>query len=318
MRRLFYLIILIFLISCNNRRAVKFAVCTDVHQDLIHDATERIQKFVSAAEKENVDFIIQLGDFCLPFEKNEPFLKIWDSFNGPKYHVFGNHDTDVSPKIVTRQFLGMEKPFYSFDKGAFHFVVLDANFFKSGENYISYSNGNYYNNPDSRAYIPPQQLEWVKKDITATKKWVVVFTHQSLEHWGGVKNREEIYRIFKEANQDKQKVIACFCGHDHLDRYARIEGVHYIGLNSLSYAWVGQKGEFSGRFPKNIEEKYPNLKYTLPYRDAVFAIVRLNARGKIEVEGIQSDFIQPGPKELGLENSDFSAGITNRILEFYK
>jgi 3',5'-cyclic AMP phosphodiesterase CpdA len=316
MKRLYYFFILLFLFSCNDGRTVKFAVCTDVHQDLIYDATERIQKFVSTAEEENADFIIQLGDFCMPFEKNEPFLKIWDSFEGPKYHVLGNHDTDVSPKIVTQQFWGMEKSFYSFDQGNFHFVVLDANFFKSGENYTSYSNGNYYAKPESRAYIPPQQLEWLKKDIAKTGKWVIVFTHQSLEHWGGVKNREEVYRIFREANREKQKVIACFCGHDHLDRYAKIEGVHYIGLNSLSYAWVGKDGEYSGRFLKNIEEKYPNLKYTLPYRDAVFAVVKLNSSGKIEIEGIQSDFIQPGPKELGLENTDFTARITNRILDF--
>ena len=316
MRRLFYLFILLILFSCNNSKTVKFAVCTDVHQDLIHDAPERMQKFVSAAKKENVDFIIQLGDFCMPFEKNEPFLKIWDSFDGPKYHVLGNHDTDVSPKIVTQQFWGMEKPFYSFDKGAFHFVVLDANFFKSEENYISYSNGNYYSNPDTRAYIPPMQLAWLKEDIAATEKRVVVFSHQSLEHWGGIKNREDVYEIFREANREKQKVIACFCGHDHLDRYAKIENIHYIGLNSLSYAWVGKKGEYSGRFPKNVEEKYPNLKYTLPYRDAVFAMVKLKPGGKIEIEGIQSNFISPGPKELGLENTDFSAGITNRIVEF--
>lgn len=227
MRGLFYLFILCFLFSCNGSKTVKFAVCTDVHQDLIYDATDRMQKFVSAAKKENVDFIIQLGDFCMPFEKNEPFLKTWDSFNGPKYHVLGNHDTDVSPKIVTQQFWGMEKPFYSFDKRAFHFVDM---------------------------------------------------------------------------------II--------IDRYARIEGVHYIGLNSLSYAWVGKKGEYTGRFPKNIEEKYPNLKYTLPYRDAVFAMVKIKTGGKIEIEGIRSNFIQPGPKELGLENTDFSADITSRILEF--
>ena len=89
MRRLFYLCILCILFSCNSSKTEKFAVCTDVHQDLIHDAPERIQKFIATAEKENVDFIIQLGDFCMPFEKNEPFLKIWDSFDGPKYHVLG-------------------------------------------------------------------------------------------------------------------------------------------------------------------------------------------------------------------------------------
>ena len=45
-----------------------------------------------------------------------------------------------------------------------------------------------------------------------------------------------------------------------------IDGVHYIGLNSASYAWVGSKMEYSGRFPKSIEEKSksPGEKSKLP------------------------------------------------------
>ena len=181
---------------------------------------------------------------------------------------------------------------------------------------VSYENGNYFAFAESRPHIPDKQLEWLKDDLAQTGKYTIVFSHQSLEHWGGIKNREQVRQIFSDVNKEKKKVIACFCGHDHADRYSQIDGIHYIGVNSMSYAWVGEKLMYSGRFPKNIETKYPNLKYTLPYREAVFAIVKLKASGKIEIEGVQSDFIRPGPKELGLEISDFSAGITNRILEF--
>ena len=31
----------------------------------------------------------------MPFEKNESFLKVWNSFEGLKYHVLGNHDMGV-------------------------------------------------------------------------------------------------------------------------------------------------------------------------------------------------------------------------------
>ena len=233
MKQLIFLFIILLLFSCEKGKTIRFAVCTDVHHDLIYDATNRIEKFIKVAEKEKVDFIIQLGDFCMPLEKNKPFLKVWNSFEGQKYHVLGNHDMDVSPKIVTQDFWGMEKSYYSFERGDFHFIVLDANFFKSGEKYVGYENGNYFANLESRAYIPPQQINWLKKDISQTDKLVVVFSHQSLEHWGGIKNRTEIHRIFKEANQKKKKVVACFCGHDHEDRYAEIDDVHHIGLNSL-------------------------------------------------------------------------------------
>lgn len=316
MKSYFFLILFVILFSCEKEEKIKFAVCTDVHQDLIHDATKRLSVFVQSANEQEAEFIVQLGDFCMPFENNEPFLNVWNSFKGPKYHVLGNHDMDVSPKIVTQDFWGMEKPYYSFDQGSFHFVVLDANFYRDGEKVVSYSNGNYFNHLEGRAYIPKNQLNWLRKDLAETDKQTVVFSHQSLEHWGGVKNREEVREIFAEANKESKKVIACFCGHDHEDRYAKIEGVHYIGLNSTSYAWVGSKMEYSGRFSAETEKKYSNLKYTLPYQESVFAIVEINSEGKIEIHGTVSDFIQPGPRELGSGNESYSAKITSRILEF--
>lgn len=316
MKQLFYLVILILFFSCNKSNTIKFAVCTDLHQDLIHDATNRLTKFIQASENEDVDFIIQLGDFCMPFEKNESSLKVWDSFDGPKYHVLGNHDIDVSPKAFILDFLGMEKSYYSFDVNDFHFMVLDTNFFKEKEKIVSYNSGNYYNQAESRCYIPESQIECLKKDLAQTEKKTIVFSHQSLEHWGGVKNRIEVRTIFTEANLNYKKVIACFCGHDHEDRYAEIEGIHYLGFNSLSYAWVGSKLEYSGRFPISIEEKYTNLKFTLPYRDPVFAMIEINSNGKLEIRGTDSDFIQPGPKELGSDNKSYSAKKSDRILEF--
>ncbi|MFW5755233.1 MAG: metallophosphoesterase family protein [Tangfeifania sp.] len=316
MKKLFFLIFVAAFFSCSNERTVRFAVCTDVHHDLIHDGSDKLSTFIKTAKKEKADFIIQLGDFCMPYEKNGPFLKIWNEFERPRYHVLGNHDMDVSPKIVTQQFLGLEKSYYSFDHGDFHFIVLDANFFKSGDRYFNYQNGNYFNHAETRAQIPPVQLEWLKKDLAETDKYTIVFSHQSLEHWGGIKNRKQVRQIFREANRDKKKVIACFCGHDHSDRYLEIDGIHYIGLNSMSYVWVGKKLEYSGRFPEKIEAKYSNLKYTLPFRNPVFAVVEVNSNGEIKIEGIQSSFIPPDPEELGAKNHNYSAKISNRTLYF--
>jgi len=317
MKQIFYFLIFIILFSCSDAKIVRFAVCTDVHQDLIHDATDRLRDFVEAAEKENADFIIQLGDFCMPFEKNEPFLKVWNSFEGQKYHVLGNHDMDVSPKIVTQDFWGMEKPYYSFDQGNFHFVVLDPNFYKDADQLVPYSNGNYFKHPEGRAFIPVSQLNWLKDDLSKTEKLTVIFSHQSLEHWGGIKNREEVRNIFEEANQNSKKVIACFCGHDHQDSHNKIDGIHYVGLNSISYAWVGNQFEHSGRFPLEVEKRYPNLKYTLPYRESVFAVIEIDSkRGTIKIDGVQGSFIQPGPDELGIKETSYTAKISNRILNF--
>ena len=50
------------------------------------------RKDLSEMKKRKPDFIIQLGDFSLPRKQNQLFIDKWNSFNGPKYHVLGNHD----------------------------------------------------------------------------------------------------------------------------------------------------------------------------------------------------------------------------------
>ena len=84
----------------NSSGNVRFGICTDVHKDIMHDADARLQVFVDRMNQEQVDFILQLGDFCRPYDDNRSFMQVWESFAGQRYHVLGNHDTDgVLPAI---------------------------------------------------------------------------------------------------------------------------------------------------------------------------------------------------------------------------
>ena len=107
---------------------VRFAMVADAHQDIMHDAEERLSQFMEAALAEEMDFHIQLGDFCEPKQKNLSFLQLWKQYKGPKYHVLGNHDMDSATKAVTMEYWEMPDQYYSFDQAGFHFIVLDANF----------------------------------------------------------------------------------------------------------------------------------------------------------------------------------------------
>jgi hypothetical protein len=44
----------------------RFGVISDVHQDIIPDAADRITAFVAAMTKARADFVVELGDFCIP------------------------------------------------------------------------------------------------------------------------------------------------------------------------------------------------------------------------------------------------------------
>ncbi|GGK41880.1 MULTISPECIES: hypothetical protein [Flavobacteriaceae] len=61
-----------------------------MHKELIPGVDERLETFINKANERKVDFIIQLGDFCMAEGKNRAFLNIWKSFEGRKYHVLGN------------------------------------------------------------------------------------------------------------------------------------------------------------------------------------------------------------------------------------
>ena len=107
----------------NNK--VEIGVVADVHQDIIHDGFSRLSFFINAMKKRKPNFIIQLGDFSLPRTQNQPFINQWNLFNGPKYHVLGNHDMrDFGyKKEETMKWWKMDKRYYSFDYNNFHFIV---------------------------------------------------------------------------------------------------------------------------------------------------------------------------------------------------
>ena len=41
------------------------------------------------------------------------------------------------------------------------------------------------------------------------------------------------------------------------------------------------------------------IKYTAPYRDPLYAIVRVEPDGPIHIEGVESQWVGPTPTELG-------------------
>jgi len=310
---------LLCLFSCNgnlarqggehNIRTIRFGLCADVHKDVIHDADIRLKTFIDSMNREKVDFIMQLGDFCRPYDYNQGFLDIWNQFQGPRFHVLGNHDTDGGfTREQTLEFWGTKNKYYSFDMSGYHFVVLDGNDKKKQGAVSGYPR-----------YIGEQQVQWLKNDLLKTNSPTFIFSHQSIENAGGLENGQAIRRILEEVNREAgfQKVIACFSGHHHADYYTVIEDIYYIQINSMSYEWLGADYKHT-RFSKEIEEAHPWVSYTAPYKDALYAIVTVRPEGTIEIDGIQSDWIRPGPSELGVlepeQGNESTPKISDRIL----
>lgn len=307
MRYFIHLLSIMFLLSAlsacrQQEKPLTFAIASDFHAPDVPDGEERVATFIRAAKEANVDFIIELGDFCRLDSTNQVYLKLWESFEGDKYHVIGNHDMDsyTPEEYVT----GMKMPgrYYSFDKGGFHFIVLDGNNLFDGKEYRHYSKANYYVNPEMRAFVDPEQMEWLKKDLASTDKKCILFSHQSIEVF--MNNGKAVRQILEEENRrvGHKKVVLAFSGHTHSNYTMEINGITYMQINSASYVWIDKPSATEQRYPKEINERYPLLKYSLTYDRPLYAIVTLTQDGA-QVKGTKADFVPPTPKDLNMGDS---------------
>lgn len=292
--------------------AITFGVISDVHQDIMFDAEERLQSFLDEAKSKKVDFVIELGDFCQAKEANIPFVNRWNSFSGDKFHVIGNHDLDITDKAEYMEFAGMSSRYYSVDKGDFHIIVLDPNnILVDGSFRSPFRSGRYGDHVDS------EQMEWLKKDIESTDKRCIVFSHQSFERDGVIKNGEQVREIFERENErvGYTKVAAVLSGHDHTDYQRVIRGISYIQVNSASNQWVGGDYICDARYSKEIDEKYPYMKYTTPYKDSLYAFVTIDSEG-VTVKGKKSSFVAPTPDELNIPRNIHNIPLVPYISDY--
>lgn len=281
-----------------------FGICADVHQTEKRDATSRMKAFIDEANERKADFIIQLGDFVLPDAAGRRMLDEWERFEGPKYHVLGNHDTEHGGKKAVMAFQGQKEKYYSFDVGDYHFIVLDTNYMKVGDDYLDYDIDNYHTD-FFNCYIPPFELEWLAKDLDATDKRCFIFTHATLAvgDWV-VYNIHAFQDVIWLANEKAgfNKVTMCFSGHDHADAYLFKGGVHYMLINSMSHKYIGPKYAEQSTHVKELQEEYGELRHMVAYKDPLYAFVRLKSNGLIQIMGKQSEYAGYSPLELHWEH----------------
>jgi calcineurin-like phosphoesterase family protein len=285
-------------------KQLRFGLCADVHHDIMHDAVQRMQSFVGGMRSADVDFIAQLGDFVCPYDYNQPFMDAWNSFEGPRHHVIGNHDMDggfTREQVVS--FYGMPSRYHAFDSDPCRFLVLDGNDKKPDGGQSGYSR-----------WIGQEQLEWLEKQLELSDRPVIILSHQSLENEDGVGNGSEVRAILEKANEvlGGQKVLACFSGHHHLDFVRVIHDIPYVQVNSMSYQWVG--GDYQRvRYSKEVDESHPWIKYTAPYRDPLWMQVTLEPGLGLHLQGVQSEWVGPSPQELGAKIDAVESSVTPQI-----
>jgi len=230
---------------------VRFGLIADLHA---HDTdsplegkwmthTEaRLAAFTAAMNGWAPDFVIELGDFVngwvvLGAAPGDPARipeilgwadSLYAAFDGPRYHVIGNHDVYNLDKLQYRTILRIDSTYYSFDVGAYHVVVLDVQFAEDGSDLADTYTG-------VAGFVPPAEVNWLRADLAASDRPTLVCVHQMLdayiEEWGRalIANQREVQGVLAEDGD----VIAVFQGHDHDNGCSEIDGIHYVTFEAL-------------------------------------------------------------------------------------
>lgn len=192
----------------------------------------KLEEAATQFEQETPTFLVELGDLidaAVSVDVEQRYLK---TINRPfsaickdRHYVLGNHCVDTLKK---EEFLGgveQEKSYYSFDRGGFHFIVLDSCFRSDGQ---PYGRRNFH---WTDANIPVAELEWLEADLKTSDTPVIVFAHQRLDvpNNHGVKNNADVRRVLESSG----KVLAVFQGHSHQNDLKEIGGIHYCTLVAM-------------------------------------------------------------------------------------
>lgn len=248
----------------------RMGVCADLHHDLIDDGPRRLQEFITEMNELKPDFILQMGDFCVPKPANKVIMDIWNQFKGPKYHVIGNHDIDrgfTHDQVV--EFWNAKGKYYSFDTNGYHFVVLNGNERPPNDTVKGY--------PRS---ITQEQLQWLKQDLEATTLPAVVFCHQGIDNdMDGINEGDMVRLVFERANQKAgfQKVRLVLSGHHHENYLNTYNNIHYLQINSISYQFFHLKKGYDFALTK----------------EPLWAFITVYKNGTITIKGKQSSYINP-------------------------
>jgi len=226
---------------------VRAAIITDVHYGidsgckLGSKAPRLMRKFIKAVCAAAPDFILDMGDRISQrnhredMEWMQKFRKHFNEVSIPLHCLMGNHDIKNLSREDNEKIMGCPGISNSRDINGYHFVFWNPN----------------VHNGDTGLKLDPEDIEWLKDDLSKSKNPSVLCSHIPLDndpqdnseartysekYTGIITNRfyyDDAHAI-REILEQSGKVILCLSGHRHINRHREINGIHYITQQSLT------------------------------------------------------------------------------------
>lgn len=181
---------------------------------------EMHQEIVDALEEVEPDFVLHTGDLV----SNGIDTAQWPVFFAIEnellrrtafFPVLGNHERN-SPHFY--EFFNVKTPYYSFNWGSSHFIVLNSDF------------GNAAASEQARDAFWAEQLRWLEDDLAASQDADFRFVTMHHPPFTAVKRRQGGHKPVADMVPvfERLRVAAVFNGHDHNYQHHVKNGVHYV------------------------------------------------------------------------------------------
>lgn len=251
---IFLLILVIGVATAGHAETVRFAIIGDRTGDHQQGVYEQIVKEVELMQP---DFVMTVGDHVEGYTEDTvklnaewmEYKKLIESLTMPIYFTPGNHDilSDIQEQVYREQ---IGDPYYSFDEGGYHFVVLDNGRWERGDR------------------LPSEELNWLIQDLARhnSAKGTLVFMHKPFWYNGVAAGQPDtLHSLFV-----KYGVDAVFSGHFHEYFSGKYDGVMYTGIGSSGaetesgpdglmyhFGWVTLQGQNIDVVPIKINSVLP-------------------------------------------------------------
>lgn len=270
---------------------VRFGFVTDCHYAahivprpgdlrMYPESLVKMREFVRDMNREQVDFVVEGGDFKDLGRSREESLKYLDEiesvfagFEGPRYHVLGNHDHDNLTKEeflshVANEGQAEAKAYYAFSCAGIKFIVLDACYSPDGK---PYCRGKF---SWKKAFVPPEQIEFLRRELASAEGWCVPIVHQQLdaEDETCIVNAAEIRRVLEESG----KVRCVVQGHFHEGNFHDLNGIGYLAAKANVHGHAKDENNYS------IVEVYPSGGVRILGHASALSVETLPCRGWTE------------------------------------
>jgi len=247
-------------ILTGEKPALRIAHITDIHLKNKFDAPSRFTKCLYHMQQQSpkVGLVLNGGDIVFDMNKEnigtinnqwKLYKSVWaNECNLPVSYCLGNHDIwwnedDKAQALYGKKYsmdqLGLQKPYYSFTKGGWKFIILDS----------------VHLDIDNTWYIGKlgdEQFAWLENELKATDPSipVLVMTHIPILTATNLIEDDIVNKwvmLGGDMHTDTAKIISlfykhpnvklCLSGHIHLREKLVYNNVTYICNGAVSGAW---------------------------------------------------------------------------------